>query len=91
MNKFMVVTYYAHDDKDHGGDYRDVVLFLNGMPVVRFGDAYHDKGFETCEGYCKALIDMRHCAEVEYVERCLPKKFNDFYEGKLSRIEDVLK
>ena len=91
MNKFKVVTYYDREDEEFGGDYRDVVLFVNNKPVLRFGDDYHDKGLNTCEGYCRCLIDMGHCSEVEYVDQHLPKKSWEFFEGKLYSIQAALK
>ncbi len=54
--KVKVVTHYAEDDTDFGGDYYSVdILDAGGNVIARFGDYYHDKGDEKVEGFIQGV------------------------------------
>lgn len=43
------IEYFEEDNL--GGDYLFVVVAINGIPVQRYEDHYHDKGSEKADGF----------------------------------------
>lgn len=37
-------------------DYYGAIVEVNGQEIVRFGDAYHEKGRDQAEGFAKGVI-----------------------------------
>lgn len=47
---------YASDDSEFSGDYESVeILDPRGVVIAKFGDWYHDKGFEKSEGFIEGV------------------------------------
>ena len=54
--KILIRTHYGLDDPQFMGDYYAVELFFDDdpIPVLSYGDYYHDKGKEKVEG----IVDL---------------------------------
>ncbi len=56
------VTHYAEFDPAYMGDYVEVelkVILPDGVVIDKvWGDGYHDKGDEKCDGYLECLKDL---------------------------------
>lgn len=51
-----VITHFSkEEDSTCNGDYYDVSININGVEVIRYGDAYHDKGKDKAKGWIDAL------------------------------------
>lgn len=59
------ITRYCEDDPEFEGDYTEVILKRGDTEIARFGDSYHDRGFEKSEGFIQGL---RFIHEVDVVE-----------------------
>ena len=53
-----IITIFAEDDVDCGGDYCAVRIMEGDKQLRHFGDEYHDKGRARAQGYIAALQDM---------------------------------
>lgn len=57
MLKLTKIMHFFEEDKDCGGDYLGVEIFLNDSdtPLVTYGDYYHDNGREKAEGFIEGF------------------------------------
>lgn len=63
MKTLKIVTHYFETDPRFLGDYTSVEVHLDGVKVVEYGDAYHDKGQDKAQGFVdavKALVGEEH-------------------------------
>lgn len=55
MIHFREVIHYSERDKNCGGDYREIEIFMDDKLVETYGDHYHDKGRDKSEGFYDAV------------------------------------
>lgn len=67
--------YDSEDDDPFFGDYRFIILKDEDIEIAYFGDYYHDKGLEKCEGFIKGMeyvlkeeieVETINLADAEY-------------------------
>ncbi len=66
-NKVKVITHYDKKDTTFSGDYCSIDIEINGIPVVSFGDHYHDHGREKCQGFIEACLYFIPDIEIERI------------------------
>jgi hypothetical protein len=58
-----IITHYEASDKDCGGEYTEVSIWVDNRLVQQYGDYYHDKGEERAEAFVDGI---RHCVDHGY-------------------------
>ena len=57
MKHYIIVAQFETED-DFGTDPFGYYIELDGRPIKKFGDDYHDNGLAKCEAYLDALKDV---------------------------------
>ena len=62
--KIKVVVHYSSDDIEFNCDYYQIDVYMNDFKMKTFGDYYHDKGWERCEGYLDGITSFMTDVEI---------------------------
>ena len=68
--EFIIVSEFETED-DFGSDAIGYHVELNGETIAEYGDWYHDKGSEKCEGFIDSYTKSRGITScsIKYEER----------------------